>query len=235
MYGNHTVPTEIMKDDLRITLTGDRGYFTYHRELCDDIVEKNIMADKGNIVICPIEPLNLPKKLSSSLLIEFEKPIVIGPGYKKRVFLTFPVEIGVFIGEDRQTKPLDIFSFGKKKFTLYGDVKTGLICKYWKSNIYEKPPRPEPHYEGILELMLTNSSKKWVEVTKTVLNAYNMKMYYDSSRVSMRARMNIIGEDISETSFLDKPVGKGMKPSREVYTQVKQTLKGHKFIMEGGF
>lgn len=235
MYGVRGIPGEITKDHLNIATSKSEGGLVYHREMVDDMVEKNIFTDINDILICPIEPLNLPKKLTSSLLIEFEKPLVIGPGSKKRIYLTFPVEIGVFIPSDRSAMPLDMFTFTKQKFTLYGDVKTGSICKYWKSDIHNKPPRSDPAYEGVIELYLLNPGKRWVEVTKTVLNAYMMKIYYDASMVSMRARMKIISEDISETSFIDKPLRKGMRASKEVYTtQIKQTLTGQKFIMEGG-
>ncbi len=225
---------EVVKDELTISVSHTDGRLLYHREFGEDVVEKELLAGKGKILICPVEPMNLPKNITSSLLVEFEKPLVVEPRYKKRVFVTFPTEIGVFTGKGKSARYIDIFGLNKPKFTLYGDVKTGSICKYWKSEVYHKLPKMDPAYEGIMDLHISNLSKRWVEVTKVVFSAYGMKIYYDSGVVSMRASMIIQGEDHSETKFIDKPLRKGMKSSKEIYVHSIQPLKGQKFIMEGG-
>ncbi len=234
MYGDHVIPVEVVKDELSISVTHIDGHLLYHRELGEDVVEKELLAGKGDILICPVEPMNLPKNITSSLLVEFEKPLVVEPRYKKRVFVTFPTEIGVFTGKGKSARYIDIFGLSKPKFTLYGDVKTGSICKYWNSEVYHKLPKVDPAYEGIIDLNISNIGKRWVEVTKVVFSAYGMKIYYDSGVASMRASMIIQGEDHSETKFIDKPLRKGMKSSKEIYIHSIQPLKGQKFIMEGG-
>ncbi len=234
MYGVHRISTEIVKDDLSIIVSRDEDGVLYHRVLGDVVVEKQILGATKTLLICPVEPMNLPKALTSSLLVEFQKPLVVEPGYKKRIFVTFPVEIGVFTGGGKMDRPIDIFTFGKPKFTLYGDVKTGSICKYWMSDLNHRMPDVDPAYEGIIDLNISNRGKRWVEVTKAVFNAYGMKMYYDSELVSMKAKMMIQDDDYSETEFSVKPFIDGMRLSKEVYIQSKQPLKGSKFIMEGG-
>ncbi|MFO8109566.1 MAG: DUF432 domain-containing protein [Thermoplasmata archaeon] len=234
MYGDYDLPFELDNDQFSITAESSEDGFTYTRAIGDDILSKDILTDKATMNISPIEPLNLPMKLTSALLIEFEKGAVLKPQSKRRLFLTFPVELGVFLYGRKEEKTIDIFSLVKPKYTLYGDVSTGTICKYWKSEIHPGIPSVDNLYEGIIELVAINNSSEWVEVHKAVFNAYGMKIFYDEKLVAMRARMAIKAEDMSITDFISKPLRKGMKESFELYLREKLPLRGSRFIMEGG-
>ena len=103
---------------------------------------------------------------------------MVEPGATQKIYAKYPLEIGVFISRNENFKILDIFTLMKQKFTLYGGPSRGVICKYWRSAVYSSIPSVNPIHEGVVELSITNTSAKWVEVTKAVFNAYGMKMYY---------------------------------------------------------
>jgi hypothetical protein len=122
----------------------------------------------------------------------------------------------------------------KQKFTLYGEPKNGVICKYWKSEVYETMPAPDPMHEGILELNLSSSSADWEQVTKAVFNAYGMKVFYSSHLVGMKAKMKVEDDGIAETEFQDSSPERGMRKSLEAFPARKLSMVATNFIMEYG-
>ncbi|MGE4494821.1 MAG: DUF432 domain-containing protein, partial [Methanosarcina sp.] len=119
-------------------------------------MEKLVLGDRKRIIINPVEPLNTPKEITPNLLIEFEKTVLLAGGEKRQIFLTFPVEIGVFISDigDKNPQLIDVLSLSRQKFTLYGEVSNGVVCKHWKSRLYSVSPDLNPLQEGVMELTL---------------------------------------------------------------------------------
>jgi hypothetical protein len=238
MYGYHTAPLNFEYDEFTLSCTNLNGVFLYKRDNTDDNdnIEKIIHKEDCNLLINPIEPVNLPKKITSLLFIEFTKSIFISPSSTKSIYLTFPIEIGVFISDNKDNyEVLDFFTFAKKKYSIYGTPSSGSICKYWNSDTHLSIPETNPLYEGILELQITNSTGRWVEVSKTVLNAYGMKLYYNSEIVAMKVNMKITGQYIAETEFINQPILENMIKSTELYNVSKvKFVNITKYTMENG-
>ncbi|MFC1819805.1 DUF432 domain-containing protein [Thermodesulfobacteriota bacterium] len=150
------------------------------------------------------------------------------------MFLTFPIEIGIYISSGKDFKRLDSFSLAKPKYTLYGDPWQGLICKHWNSDIFPVAPVADLFQKGIIELKISNNHTSWVEINHVVFNAFGMKIYYDNQKVSMKAKMKITGKGLAETEFIDSPLESGMKKSLEIYVVKKLSLATPKFVMELG-
>ena len=212
MYGYYDPPFSVEKDGISISLdkTGDR--WVYRRTSGKDEVEKLVLGDRKRIIINPVEPLNTPKEITPNLLIEFEKTLLLAGGEKRQIFLTFPVEIGVFISDigDKNPQLIDVLSLSRQKFTLYGEVSNGVVCKHWKSRLYSVSPELNPLQEGVMELTLRNASSEWASISKAVFSAYGMKLYYDGD-VFMKARMEILNRNTAETGFDMQPVNGEMK------------------------
>jgi len=202
MYSNYDPPFSIEKEGISISVEELEKRWVYKRTLGTDTVEKLILGDGKHIIISPVEPLNTPKEITPNLLIEFEKTLLLAAGARKKIFLTFPVEIGVFISDkgNKNLQLLDVLTLARKKFTLYGPVSNGIICKHWKSGIYSVSPSPNPLQEGIMELFLRNTTSEWASISKAVFSAYGMKIFYDSD-VFMRAHMDILNKNTTETGF----------------------------------
>ncbi|MDG6243799.1 MAG: DUF432 domain-containing protein [Methanolobus sp.] len=200
-----------------------------------ELAEILLLNDDCDILITPIEPVNIPKPLSSFLLIEFNCPVIIGPGEKKKIYITFPVEIGVFFkNREGDYEIIDMFTFSKVKFTLYGSHTHGLICKYWASDVFTNPPETDILREGYIELDIINDSSSMMQIEKTVFNAYGMKIYYGDKRLAMKASLRIINKLLAETDFSTYPTTSRFKRSMELYTSRKLTFSRTKGIMEFG-
>ncbi|MFP4654267.1 MAG: DUF432 domain-containing protein [Methanohalobium sp.] len=238
MYGSYNSPFKLEYAEFTLSVENYDGFYLYKRELLglEDNVEKIINKQIYSLLINPIEPVNLPKKLTPLLLIEFAKSIIIGPYSIKKVYIKYPVEIGVFISDDINNYDiLDFFILARKKYTVYGNPSNGSLCRYWSSDVYLSLPETNPLYEGILELNITNTTGRWVEVTQTVLNAYGMKIYHNNIIVSMKASMRVTSQNMAETEFINQPIQEGMVKATELYTISKvQFVSGTKYVMENG-
>ncbi len=233
MYGSYGVSDLSLEHDefsLRVELKD--GFFTYVRLCNGEKVEKAILSDEAQIIVNPVEPVNLPAEITSFLQIKFLKPIVVEPESTKSIFCTFPVEIGVFVAGKRDVDVLDIFTLVRPKYTLYGTPRNGVICRYWESRVYSDLPKTDAFREGVMALDVVNESGEWVEVTKAVFSAAGMKIYYDDI-VSMKAVMRVMGSSVAETSFEAKPLRRGMKKSLELY-RARRIVASGKFVMELG-
>jgi hypothetical protein len=247
MYGHYNPPFSVEQEGIAISVEKTGKQMMYRRTLGTDKVEKIILGDEKHLIINPVEPLNTPKEITPNLLIEFEKTLLLAGGAKRKIFLTFPIEIGVFIAdrEEKNLQLLDVLSLVRQKFTLYGEVSNGVICKHWKSQIHSISPSPNPLQEGIIELTLRNVSSDWASISKVVFSAYGMKLYY-AGDVFTRARMDILNRNTAETGFeLQKLSGelksrplkdfKARKEAFGVYSLPKLGFVPLKFYMGWGF
>ena len=234
IYGQHNLPVEIQKEDITLQVDMERDILHYIREYKEERVEKLILTKNQKILINPIEPLHMPKEMTPLLLIKPESPVVIEPKTKRTIYLKFPIEIGVFIFGAGEYRVLDIMTLVKQKLTLYGEIRGGVICKFWESGVFDSIPKVNPLMEGVMELTINNTTPRWHEITNPVFNAYGMKPYYGDSMVSMRAGMRIYTGGIGETEFYDSPIYKGMTKSMELYTARMIPVKSPKYIMEWG-
>ncbi|MBW6518609.1 MAG: DUF432 domain-containing protein [ANME-2 cluster archaeon] len=234
MYGSYDIPLKIEHESFSLSIEKAGNLHIYKREVFYGTEEKVLLFDDAKIILNPIEPVNKPKNITAFLLIEFEKPFVVGPGTSNPVYIKFPIEIGVFISNNKQFEILDVLTLVKQKFTLYGDPARGMICKYWKSEVYPGIPEADPMMEGVMEVKIENTTSRWIEISKAVFNAYDMRLYYNNDMVSMKSKMKIMGEQIAKTVFFNSPIRNEMEKSIERYTAGKVSVMGPKFMMEGG-
>jgi hypothetical protein len=92
MFGYYEVPLGVEKEGISLSVERKGEVLLYRKECVDEKVGKIILASTGKIIINPIEPLNKPKELTSYLLIEFERTLVVEPGATQKIYVTYPVE-----------------------------------------------------------------------------------------------------------------------------------------------
>ena len=234
MFGTHSTPFFIHSGGIFLSVSKQGDSLLYKRESEHETIEMVLLADNAQLIINPVEPLSKPKEISPFLHIGFKKSIVVAPRISRVVFVSFPIEIGVFISKGKDIESIDIFTLMKQKFTLYGDPRTGIICKSWESDVHFVIPSLNPLHEGVLSLKIINTTDRWLEVSQAVFNAYGMKIYYNKNSVSMKANMKILSNRIAETDFIDSPVFKEMENSLELYTARKLVITTTKYVMEAG-
>ncbi|NYT05680.1 MAG: DUF432 domain-containing protein [Methanomicrobiales archaeon] len=217
MYGRFGYDYGYSDDSVTVGITPGKGFYCYSRTIAGgDSVQKRILSDAGRIIVNPVEPLNLPEEITNYLEIAFE-PMIVEPFANKDVFLTFPVEIGIFVAAKKNIQVLDIFSLSPQKYSLYGPSSGGLITRWWHSEVFDAVPEVNHNILGIMQLTIENTTREWVELSRAVFEGYGMKIYYGGP-VSMVARMKIMSPRLAETEFFDHSLVEGQKKALELYT-----------------
>jgi hypothetical protein len=223
------------REDGEILVETERvdGLLTYRRRCEGQTFERILVSKTGEIVVNPVEPVNLPKEITNFLQIEFS-PMVLEPGASQTVYLKFPVEIGVFLEAARDIDVLDIFGLGTQKYTLYGSPTGGVVARWYRSAVYTEAPPVECLSEGVMELSIHNASHEWVEIACAVFDSTDMKIYY-SDVVATTATMKVISASLAETDFIDAPLRPGMVKSIELHAARKIPVINRGYLMEWGF
>ncbi len=234
-WGPHKVPVFLDLEDLSLSLEKDNDGYRYRRDGAGANVEKVVAAQKSALLLSPVEPLHLPAAISTLLMIELEQPLVIEPRTNRTIFVTYPLEIAVIIAPSRADEYIiDLFTLNRTKFTLYGNVRDGKVCKYWKSSAYNEKPVVNPLQHGVMKLDIQNAGNKWAELHKAVFSAYGMKMVYGPDLVLLSGQLKIINELSAETIFNDPPLPSGMKKAFEQFNLKLLSQQG-KTLMEEGY
>jgi len=233
-FGYHNIPLVMKGGNAILVVDRKKDGLTYRRKSLKGDREKLLLTKMGKILVEPIEPVNTPGNMTPYLLIELENPLMIEPKATRKVYIKFPIELGISISDGTSSEVIDIFSLKYQKYSLYGIPKGGTICKYWNSPVYLSIPSPNPLLEGVMELTINNTINRWGEVTKAVFDAKGMKIYYNESRVSMKAKMRIISPLVAETSFIDAPIGKDMTKACDYFTGKMLAPISAKYVMEMG-
>lgn len=233
MYGTYDLSFRYQKDGLDLSIEPEDGKYLYRRTLNGQTKTRTLFSSGGRLIISPVEPLNLPKEICRALLVEFD-PFSIEPGAEQTVYLSFPIEIGVFVAGRGNIEVLDIFSWNNPKYTLYGPAEKGVIARWWPSAIYSSLPTLDPLKEGVLSLEIVNTTREWVDISKVVLDGYGMKIFYDDS-VSTQAWMRVLSTMVAETGFYDRLSRKGQNKAVELF--MARGLAGverQRFLMDRG-
>ena len=235
MYGSYDVPVSMQHDDIWISVEHDGNFLIYNRELSEDTTQKLFKADPGTtLLIQPIEPLHIPKKICNYLIIRYENPLCFAPKSTDKIYLTFPVEIGVFIRQNNGTELIDIISCSTQKYTLYGTHVNGIICKYWKSKVFKSQPSVNPLVEGVMCLTVINTIPEWVEITKTVFDAYRMMIAFTPNLAAMQSTMRIKCRNSAETDCEVVSFETDMLKATKTFPERSHLVNSERFLMEYG-
>lgn len=233
MFGESDYSFTYDSEEVSIRIDPSDGFYQYVRKSGIEAITKVISGGSRKIVVNPVEPVNLPREVTRFLEIHFT-PVAIEPDSGETVYVTFPVEIGIFLESKGDFDVLDIFTLSRPKYSLYGPPEEGVITRYHKSAVSGTIPKLDRLKEGVIALSITNASRNWVEVSRVVFDCSSFFLYYGDI-VSVVARMNILSRDIADVRSEDRPLGEGMVPSILV-NKARKTLIPDKipFTMEFG-
>jgi len=227
---------DLTYSDKNITISVERGGTPprYVRACRDERVEKILPAGEGSVIINPVEPVNLPLPITRLLEIAFPATVLL-PKSERRVFLTFPVEIGVFLEGGGDLHVLDILSCTPAKYSLYGLPGTGQITRWHRSEVCCEAPVTDRFFHGVIDLTLKNASAETTEVSRAVFDSNSMHLFY-GEYVSMAAVMEVYSPMIARTSVNEMPAVSGMTPCIELYMARRiPAVHGRGHLMEFGF
>ena len=222
-YGKFNFDYSINFQGLKLGFEDKNGMYHYKRDIVGWKHESNIATQTKTFYLQPIEPLNLPDNVTDFIEIEF-KEITIEPEGKAVVFLTIPIEIGVFLeAKNGDRNLLDIVTFCHPKFSLYGAASRGVITRFHKSEVYAMPPSVDNYKEGLLRLEIENDTDEWATVGRVVIYQKGLNLYYDETTVSASAKMIIRTHDVADVVGIDQPIREGMTQCLQVFEQRKTT------------
>ncbi len=138
MFGHYSRDFAFTDSDIHIHLEQENGLPKYVRDCCGNRAEKLLPAAFEGFHIHPVEPVNLPTAITRYLEISFPL-LVLPPSRETTIYLKFPVEAGVFLEVNGKSNLLDIFSLAPSKFSLYGLPSSGIITRWYASEVYSEP------------------------------------------------------------------------------------------------
>lgn len=212
MYGQLDVgkvlEVKVGEERIRITRVDDLCH--YERSGVD-----KLFTCGDSIYLYPLPPVNVPVRMFNHIYFKLENSIAIGPGEGVEGFIAMPVEVGVFASSGGGV--IDIVSPKPPKYALYGSPEQGLIGRYVRTRFYKARFEASP-FTAETPLVITNSTDEWVEVTRIVVPAARVRLYYrDSSVRAARINMNVTSHTTATVSVTDKaPRGYvGVPPYRQ--------------------
>lgn len=222
MYGTYDYSCHIREGEISVDVERSSRYFIYKRVCRGEPAERTIASDNGSIIINPVEPLNLPKEVTRHLELHFN-PIFVEPETTRQLYLTFPLEIGVFIRAKDDYDLLDIFSLAKPKYSLYGPPDYGRVTRWHESAIHQEIPKTDPLQEGVLDLTIVNEGRSWIEVSRAVFVNTGMTIWYGDF-VLMSASMELFSNLVAETRVISMPEKPGFTRSLPAYSAKKVSV-----------
>jgi len=239
LLGRHNTPLQQTAGGLLITLAAEpaSGLWLYQRQNHAQRIVRRLGTDPQQCWIVPVKPVHLPKPIAQHLQIELSEILQLAPRSVWNGYLTCPLEIAIYLGGRHQltgSTPLDLFSLSRAKYTLYGDQQSGLLCKYWRSPLLEDIPSEPVIEQGYVALQLRNDTARWVPVSRIVLPADTMKLYYRNDQVIVPARMELLDERHAEISYPERLALPDFKPVPEAIPTRKIHGFSGKFLMEAG-
>lgn len=234
MYGTYRGDVSLSYDGITLETRTEGGLVSYRRTCNGEVVEKVLATPPEALLVHPVPPLYLPKAVARHLEVSFP-PVVVGPGEEAIIYLTFPLETGVFAGTAGSYDVLDIFSKQKAKYTQYGSGNGGKIARWCESRVSPSPPGIDCHSGAVLELSVRNQSRSFTEVRRAVFEDTTIYLYFDKDTVFMTGIMEVFSDTVAETRTLKKPPREGMQNALPPFAarNLLPVEKG-RFMMEFG-
>jgi hypothetical protein len=243
VFGEFSPPYTFERDGLSLSLEMREGHYQYRRDLAGNQVEKAISVGLSRLLVHPVEPFYTGPETAGYLELEFP-PLIIEAGATETIFLTFPVEIGIFVEGIRDTEVLDAFSVEPPKYSLYGTPHHGVITRFARSGRHRELPAVDGAREGVLKLTIRNMLSEWTKVSRVVMDSPEMHLY-SSEFAGLMAVMRIAGREAAEITGIDRALKGGMSRAQDFFTARRilrldtgPRLPGMErkgFLMESGF
>jgi uncharacterized protein len=240
-YGLHTIAEklEFHLPDSHVLLEriGD-DKFRYKRINSNGIVDKIIAVRTPNLEMefVPTHPLYTPSYKTDYMFLRLIQPIFVSRNSVTDIFVSVPIEIGLFFTGNEIREPFDVFSCdpAHSKYALYGDPDQGILCKYGKCMINTKEDKSDHYLRAGLKITINNELDTGISLGKIVFPIQDHDIYYnhvdavfDDLKIHVKDRLGVQVVDIVQQNDTG-PKGWSESPRLEKKTDIK-------FAMEKGF
>lgn len=211
--------------------------FLYKRKSHSNVIEKliSIRTKDLEMEIVPTLPLYLPAYKTDYMFLRFSKPIFVSRDSMTEIFVSPPIEIGLFFTGSEIREHFDVFACDpcKSRYALYGEPDHGKICKFAVVTPAAKEEKIASYFEGRLKVIVENELDIGISVGKITFPIRDHDLYYnlgdaayDDLKVSLRERLGVKIADLLQQDGTG-PAGWEVSPR----TMEKTDLK---FSMESG-
>jgi hypothetical protein len=141
-------------EEYGIEILQKKDRYVYRREK----TEKVIFGKKVKFDLFPV----VSSGIAHHINLRLKNPFVIPAESKINFQITAPYDLEVRALHGKKWTPLDKISIHKEKYTLYGPVESGELCRYFESTLEQRDNTAQ------LSLTAENQTKEWQQITKLV-------------------------------------------------------------------
>ncbi len=134
-----------------------------------------VVSKDYRVELVPIPPIYTPIKLTNYLFIKLKSEIISkGP---EEYWIKAPYELAICVDD----KPIAIVNPFKTKYTLFGSVVEGIICRYHESEVFSTEPKDES-YEALIKIVIP-ATNDIIRYSYVLINSKLVSLYRFGSRV----------------------------------------------------
>ena len=240
-YGVHVIEDvarfQVMGETIEFARAGS-DKFSYMRRGPGGVVEKLISVRTPNleIEIVTTHPIFTPSYKTDYLFLRLSKQVFVSRESTTDLFLTVPIEIGLFFTGSEIREYFDIFSCeqANSRYALYGQPELGRLCKFARVEPCTSWAEPVPYVYGRLKVVIKNEMGVGTSIGRIVFPIRDHDVYYsgnlsafDDLKIVIRERMGIKTADVIQQN--------GTGPSGWKRSPRTMERTDFKFSMEMGY
>lgn len=204
-----------------------------YRRLRGDTVEKEVLIPNPRgkkLGLYPAPPVMGYPDITKHVLLRMPEPVVLSPGESVTFYAITPIDAIVNVETEGGWQTIDWFMPCRFKLSVYGTIDDGVLCRSYQTRLGRSLDAGDG--EAIFKLTLRNQTKRPVALTKVVLPAEQMSLYYDGytaylENVSVSVRSSIE----AEVDLLNEPPVPGLNKAPAVFKREEK----RKWVMSYGY
>ncbi|SRR5579885_49391 len=224
---NNTIVLERATDDK----------FTYRRTNQNGTVEKllSIRTQDLEMEFVPTLPIYVPSYKTDFVFLRLSKPVFVSRNSKTEVFVSMPIEMGLFFTGNEMREYFDVFACepSSSRYALYGDPDKGKLCKFATVMPLAQEEMARPYFEGRLRVKIQNELDTGISIGKIVFPVRDHEIHYryadaayDDLNLIVKERLGVQIAEVVQSGNM--PQGWSTSPRTMKKTDIK-------FTMEMGF
>lgn len=237
IYGSNLsseIITKLREEGITLRLEKQGSFTLYQREggFPEGPLKKVVVTSKeGNFFVYPVHSIH--PEISTNLMLRLSRSIIIAPCSTTTIYVKVPISAGVYVFEGETQMLIDFFSRYQYKYALYGSTSNGIICRFYRTDVYLQVP-DEELWSATTKVIIENSSDNFCEVKNIVLPFLNTMIYIDERGVAYAGtvRLQISRDGFGVVSLDGVPPFDGLKECPQKFGRSQE--RSARFLMEFG-
>lgn len=237
IYGSNLssrVISKLREEGITLRLERQGSFTLYQRDggFPEGSLKKIIATSREeNFIVYPVHSIH--PEISTNLMLRLSRSIIVAPHSTTTVYVKVPISVGVYVFEGEAQILIDFFSRYQYKYALYGPTASGIICRFYRTDVYLQAPEEEL-WSATTKIVIENFSENFCEVKNVVFPFLSAMMYVDERGVAYMEiiRLQISRDGLGNTSLEGVPPINGLKECPQKFGKTQERVV--KFLMEFG-